>query len=886
MALTPYISPYDVYVDRRFVRGGTVFFTEAQAGPGWRTPTAADYIQQGVNDAPFLSYPRDPLFPPVIPTVSLSIDQAQTEGNSGAKLFTYTVTRSLAIGSVGVVWSFSAGDTSASDFTGGVFPTGGTVNMADGVFTGTFAVSVNGDTDLESSETFTVSIAAPSGCILGAKNSATGTIINDDAGGASISSTDASGWSAQWASGTPPTFAPDTSPQTITLTRAGYSAAGAVLSNVSDTIVMTQRVRQPWPNDGSLTASTVALSDYVYSTDSISGVTNNSTEISPKPIANWVTPHRAVIGNTLAAGALEIVAAHRNARLGRGVACVIFRVTDGTTTISATVAATVVSGRTGDRNPVLVYRNPVMDITSLNAGVITCNAEVYPWVGGPASVAKSATDGNTDRGFSPRYFLKNVTLAGSPPFAYVSTTGNDGTGVVNIVAATAAATPFLTIKGAIDGIHNALSATTGIDGAIVRVGAGTFVWVAPTATRTQKLGYLTIERDPAVSKANAIISWGGTALRMRFGTGTLLSPVTSGCLRISDVTMLRTGTQAFGNASDPLLEVIFDNGVAFDNGSFANAYIANAADYHFGTTFTNAAVKSAFSPGTAQHRLWRGISIDLNGQKIENWLTVGSIITRPQAIDTGTTYAKDGLWFGYNLVQSPSTTTCMQIAGASYVGAAVVQNTFEYTAAVAGNDLWLSGDSDTASNSHVCLHNNTFTGAYQAGRWNAFYDEGPTPRISKLMSVIGNIAPAFYTKSDVFRGAAQANPEGFTSGSPSTRTGNWPFMYGVGCQGNFTISAANAQALGGNETVAYGGLGSKIGTSWNVPQDPLFTANAATTVSGGTSASPTYAAGAGGGTYTLQGGSPAKAIVTRAVQSHDFAGNARPTTADAAGAFA
>ncbi len=58
MALTPYISPYDVYVDRLFVRGGTVFFTEAQAGSGWRTPTAAEMTQQILDDQRFRSYPR------------------------------------------------------------------------------------------------------------------------------------------------------------------------------------------------------------------------------------------------------------------------------------------------------------------------------------------------------------------------------------------------------------------------------------------------------------------------------------------------------------------------------------------------------------------------------------------------------------------------------------------------------------------------------------------------------------------------------------------------------------------------------------------------------------------------------------------------------------
>ena len=114
------------------------------------------------------------------PTVTLSAAQSKSEGNSGATLFTYTVTRSASSGAVAVPWSFTAGGTSADDFTGGTFPAGGTVNMADGVATGTFSVSVNGDTVVEGNETFTVFISTPSGYVAGTGTSATGTIVNDD----------------------------------------------------------------------------------------------------------------------------------------------------------------------------------------------------------------------------------------------------------------------------------------------------------------------------------------------------------------------------------------------------------------------------------------------------------------------------------------------------------------------------------------------------------------------------------------------------------------------------------------------------------------------------------------------------------------------------------
>ena len=114
------------------------------------------------------------------PTVAISGAQSKPEGNSGATLYTYTVTRSASAGAVSVPWSFTAGTTNASDYTGGAVPAGGAVAMADGVASGTIAISVNGDAVVEADEQFTVSITVPIGYDPGSGLSATGTIVNDD----------------------------------------------------------------------------------------------------------------------------------------------------------------------------------------------------------------------------------------------------------------------------------------------------------------------------------------------------------------------------------------------------------------------------------------------------------------------------------------------------------------------------------------------------------------------------------------------------------------------------------------------------------------------------------------------------------------------------------
>lgn len=120
------------------------------------------------------------------PTVTISAAQSKNEGNSGANVFTYTVTRSSSIGATSVPWSFTAGSTSADDFTGEAFPSGGFITLGDGVASGAFSVSVNGDTAVESNEAFTVLISTPAGYVAGASTSATGTILNDDVSAAPL----------------------------------------------------------------------------------------------------------------------------------------------------------------------------------------------------------------------------------------------------------------------------------------------------------------------------------------------------------------------------------------------------------------------------------------------------------------------------------------------------------------------------------------------------------------------------------------------------------------------------------------------------------------------------------------------------------------------------
>ncbi len=115
-----------------------------------------------------------------VQTVSIS-DASVTEGASGTRTVTLTVTRSSAEGSLAVGWSLESALTGSSatfgsDVTG---PTAGTVVFAAGQTTATITFTVVGDTSREQNESFVVRLSPAAGANL-KKSGGVVTIVNDD----------------------------------------------------------------------------------------------------------------------------------------------------------------------------------------------------------------------------------------------------------------------------------------------------------------------------------------------------------------------------------------------------------------------------------------------------------------------------------------------------------------------------------------------------------------------------------------------------------------------------------------------------------------------------------------------------------------------------------
>ena len=138
-----------------------------------------------IDDLTLVAQPTQPPVP-ISTSISIAADEAvQSEGDDGTTLFTFIVSRSGDLISPTTVDFTVIGSgpnaADASDFVGGLFPTGSITLDGEGVTAATITIAVAADADFEADEGFIVTLSNPSaGSEIGTA-SAAGTILNDDA---------------------------------------------------------------------------------------------------------------------------------------------------------------------------------------------------------------------------------------------------------------------------------------------------------------------------------------------------------------------------------------------------------------------------------------------------------------------------------------------------------------------------------------------------------------------------------------------------------------------------------------------------------------------------------------------------------------------------------
>ncbi len=145
------------------------------------------------NDFKGVSFSPDSLLPTTLAIATLDADK--NEGNSGTTEFTFIVTRSGNInGTSSASWRVSGSGinpASPNDFVGnGIDFPSGSVSFSPGQATRIITVNVRGDTEIEQTERFVVTLLNPVNATI-TSATAIGVIRNDDAGSLSISATDA-----------------------------------------------------------------------------------------------------------------------------------------------------------------------------------------------------------------------------------------------------------------------------------------------------------------------------------------------------------------------------------------------------------------------------------------------------------------------------------------------------------------------------------------------------------------------------------------------------------------------------------------------------------------------------------------------------------------------
>jgi hypothetical protein len=205
---------------------------DAKQAYDWLMSSGAPYIAPYFGDPQFDVVPDQPVNTGSATLSIMAVNGTQSEGTTGATTpFTFTITRggnsSIATSASWAVTGSGANAASASDFAGGVLPSG-TVSFAAGETSKTITVNVAGDTVVEPDEGFTVTLSNPAASTAIGTASASGTIRNDDASLASLSIAALSADKAEGQSGsTPFTFTVTRGGNTSIATSASWAVTGS-----------------------------------------------------------------------------------------------------------------------------------------------------------------------------------------------------------------------------------------------------------------------------------------------------------------------------------------------------------------------------------------------------------------------------------------------------------------------------------------------------------------------------------------------------------------------------------------------------------------------------------------------------------------------------------
>ncbi|TRW14368.1 hypothetical protein [Glacieibacterium frigidum] len=754
-------------------------------------------------------------------------------------------------------------------------------------------------------------------------------------------SVEANGWVLRLTvTGTPGSFAtyaldPDGSPRVaLACVHPGFApSGGTVASNPSArTLVATKPLRKPvnpaspttpvideTDNGNGTVTVRLALSEFVHATETsvactvLAGwrsgaaaqagiaVTNNSTFVAAVPIFRW-----ARLGYRRETGAfdVELVAFSHHPQGVAPVAGVKFTVTDGTTV--KTAWATALSTSTAYGDALRCYRVTIdpATATALTAGLLRCDAEVYPWLGamrstdpaGTRSMTGLATAGYGDSAQRPHvvgYDPAGTRYAGQ--YLFVDPAGTTTASLAMVQPSHAAAKALAlgsrpaNITTAIQALYLAnrtltaanggASALRATDGAMIRLAAGTHVPGSTTVSfgLTSSELPVVVEGDPddADPRANCILRTQASApiarvtrlnyrnLRLEIGGTALFGSGTAYCTLENVEVRGKAGSE--GSAVTAFLGAVagqlplnavrsrwWRSGSRFGGSTQLIGLLRNC---EWSRTADAAAVLGGrFIPATEDSTA-TGVIAGVGGQAV---VTQGN---SEDVVITGVDLrsVKGRAW----------TTVAVPAAMAgtpnpSYRRLAFVNNLCERI----GTDqqpFFSFGEEILATMSYNIVEGNSFAGE----RCNLFYSDPPVTSVADTNTVLNqafgnrvanNVFDWAPTKHDAFNDPQTATMRGTPNGYRPHMVDTWSITYGVGFEANVDFGR---HASAGNFAFEYMGVRSvqTVGAAANWPDDRSA-----------------YGTGTGGGTYRPAATSLTAGRARRANVDRDRTGAVRGTT--------
>lgn len=606
----------------------------------------------------------------------------------------------------------------------------------------------------------------------------------------------ADGWTATYPS--PPTLDPVGDPETITVQSPGFDSSGSA-TTVSRTVTLMTRIREPYPDQASLTTSDVAVSEFVHAGDTISGVTNNSTRAHLAPQGMWMLHDLERATSTTFT--VRLAVAHAYGRSGRPVAAVVFTASDESgNSVSVTVTSmSSVSYATGMTVPCF---DAELDLSTLDQGeMITVDAEIRPWVGEAFTLSTDA-DTYPSPNLTVLKFLNDKTGGYGTAYAYVNPlTGDDGTGVVSENPALSAATPFATLAAsatAVQSYNNANFSRNNASGGIIRLtDAAVHTFSSFSSVAVGEIPLL-IEADPANSGA-AILQDAGSSVSNGWPDKVKLSGLT--------IRRNASGNVIFFDcdASVDMEEALIFDGCTFDDNGHGvswGAYIyrtgrtwfinCDGDDLGQGEAFSNeskAIIAIGSGAGSASETVYHMLGCkDLD---VESFTVRAASSNRPASV---------GAFCGWCFLGSANASRRIVDfeADVGARGAAFVGSIFEQSNSNTPPAVFIGGDDDVFDYQNVNFHCNTVVGS----RVNFLYNDVNGSPSTKSGSYVGNITRNYNTKSDVFA-------------LDTTSVGNWPIIHKLNYGHNTYIEGSNQNDVygAGNWIGEVGALGDVLGTN-------------------------------------------------------------------------